>query len=442
MLFVGNQRGGATDLAQHLMKDDNERVEIHEVRGFASKDLASAFRESYAISRATKCKQHLFSLSVNAPPIEDALDDDFIDAINRAERCLGLDGQPRAIVFHEKEGRDGQLRRHAHAVWSRIDAEEMKAKQMSFSKTKLMELSRELYLEKDWRMPPGMLHKPDRDPRKFTLEQWQQAKRAKKDPEKIIGIFQDCWSVSDSAASFGHALQEHGYILAQGRRGFVGVDHNGEVYAVSKWTKKRAKDVREKLGDHKSLQSVDQAHAQAAQIVTARLQELQAEQAREEAARQEHLRAERERQEAEARAQRQRQLEEQRQRRQAEALERAERLRKGLLGFLDRLTGRRKETLLKNQEDMALAFQRDKAQREERHRQETSAREIAHQKQLSLKAQYERVQVELSQDIKTLAPSQDTEKERHIQAVQTRLARNRQRNRSQNRSRDGPSLER
>lgn len=32
------------------------------------------------------------------------------------ERKLGLEGQPRAIVFHEKEGR-----RHAQAIWSRID---------------------------------------------------------------------------------------------------------------------------------------------------------------------------------------------------------------------------------------------------------------------------------------------------------------------------------
>jgi hypothetical protein len=40
----------------------------------------------------------------------------FEAAIDMAEQRLGLDGHPRAIVFHEKEGR-----RHAHAVWSRID---------------------------------------------------------------------------------------------------------------------------------------------------------------------------------------------------------------------------------------------------------------------------------------------------------------------------------
>jgi hypothetical protein len=69
MILVGNQRGGARDLARHLMKDENERVVLHDLRGFASNDLLGAFQESHAISRGTKCKQHLFSLALN-PPME------------------------------------------------------------------------------------------------------------------------------------------------------------------------------------------------------------------------------------------------------------------------------------------------------------------------------------------------------------------------------------
>ena len=64
MILVGNQRGNAKNLALHLLKQDNERVEVHDMRGFCSDNLASAFNESYAMSRATKCKQHLFSLSL------------------------------------------------------------------------------------------------------------------------------------------------------------------------------------------------------------------------------------------------------------------------------------------------------------------------------------------------------------------------------------------
>ena len=39
MILVGNQRGGAKDLALHLLKQENEHVEVHEVRGFASQNL-------------------------------------------------------------------------------------------------------------------------------------------------------------------------------------------------------------------------------------------------------------------------------------------------------------------------------------------------------------------------------------------------------------------
>ena len=60
MILNGNQRGGAKDLALHLMKDDNELVELHELRGFRSQDVMGAFNELYAISRGTRCKQFMY----------------------------------------------------------------------------------------------------------------------------------------------------------------------------------------------------------------------------------------------------------------------------------------------------------------------------------------------------------------------------------------------
>jgi hypothetical protein len=114
MILVGNSRGGARNLAQHLLKEENEHVEVHELRGFASDDLPGALSEAYAVSsRGTRCQKFLFSLSLNPPPSARVETGTFEDAINRAEVKLGLEGHPRAIVFHEKEGR-----RHCHAVWT------------------------------------------------------------------------------------------------------------------------------------------------------------------------------------------------------------------------------------------------------------------------------------------------------------------------------------
>ena len=85
MILVGNQRGGARDLARHLMKEENERVDVHELRGFIASDLDGAFQESYAISRGTRCKHFLFSLSLNPPRDANVSDEQFVRAVEQAE---------------------------------------------------------------------------------------------------------------------------------------------------------------------------------------------------------------------------------------------------------------------------------------------------------------------------------------------------------------------
>ncbi|MEL6365992.1 MAG: hypothetical protein AAFR11_14245 [Pseudomonadota bacterium] len=70
MILVGNARGGAKDLVLHLMKDENDHVEVHELRGFASDTLMGALNEAYAMSRGTRCRKFLYSLSLNPPETE------------------------------------------------------------------------------------------------------------------------------------------------------------------------------------------------------------------------------------------------------------------------------------------------------------------------------------------------------------------------------------
>lgn len=66
----GSQRAGATQLAIHLLKDENEHVEIHEISGFVSDNPMGALKEAQAISKGTKCHQFLFSLSLSPPDKE------------------------------------------------------------------------------------------------------------------------------------------------------------------------------------------------------------------------------------------------------------------------------------------------------------------------------------------------------------------------------------
>ena len=359
MILVGNQRGGASNLARHLLSPENEHVRLHEISGFASDDLHGAFNEAHAISRGTRCQQFLYSLSLNPPSGKAVTDKEFERAVSKAEEKLGLTGQPRAIVFHEKEGR-----RHCHAVWSRINAAEMKAIQLSYSKSKLQEVSRELYREHGWRMPRGFVDKAERDPRNFTLAEWQQAKRIGRNARDLKADLQDAWAISDSRAGFEAALQERGFKLARGdRRGFVAVPFDGEVLSLSRYVGVKKKEMEARLGSPKALPSVDETKAVIAKeltsVVRSYLQQADEDHRR---AMKPHLvrKAEMTNRHRDERAKLETLHAE---RSQEEALQRSARLRTGLFGVWDRVTGKRKQVMRENELESTASRQRDTQER-------------------------------------------------------------------------------
>lgn len=360
MILQGSQRGGAKNLAQHLLKHENEHIDIHELRGFVSDDLVSALNEIHAISKGTKAKQPLFSLSLNPPPEENVTIGVFEDAISRVEDKLGLSGQPRAIVFHEKEGR-----RHAHAVWSRIDADRMKAIRLPFTRYKLRDISRELYLEHGWKMPRGFANSKERDPRNFSMAEWQQAKRAGNDVQEIKAALQDSWAISDTQSTFQQALRERGYTLARGdRRGFVALDHRCEVYAIPKWLGLKAKDVRSRLTDRDALPSVDEARTETAKAMTGRIVQLRKQHEQAVRARHANLELKRRQLRRVQVAERQSLRQAQERRWQQGVKERQARYNKGFRGLIDRFTGQRRRTKMQNERETHLALERDRQEKD------------------------------------------------------------------------------
>ena len=112
MILKGSQRSGAKALADHLMNDrDNDHVSCLELRDFSTDQLHGALKEMHAISKATQCKQFMFSLSLNPPQDHIATEQDFLEAADRAEQATGAERiSPRAIVVHEKENRQPRPR--------------------------------------------------------------------------------------------------------------------------------------------------------------------------------------------------------------------------------------------------------------------------------------------------------------------------------------------
>ena len=396
MILKGSQRGHGAELAVHLMKlDDNEHVLLHELRGFAGETLHEAFKEAELISRETRCRQYLFSLSLNPPEDARVTVAEFEDTISRVEERLGLTGQPRAVVFHEKDGR-----LHAHAAWSRIDADTMTAIPMSFFKTKLTALSRDLYLERGWTLPKGLETPSMRDPTNFSLAEWQQAKRQGIDPRWLKSTLQECWQRSDNQASFERSLGERGFFLARGdKRGFVVLDHQGEVWSLPKMLDLKTKDVRERLGTGGALKSVDQVKAMIAERMTPAIKR-HVEESRAQFRRRSALLGEKkaemtlEHRKARADLQGQQAIEW-----EAETRQRAARLPRGLRGLWHRITGQYQEVRRANEEEAKATLLRHADAREKLIDAQRAERAVLQAEFKSLRRDQARQLLELRGDI-------------------------------------------
>lgn len=263
MIPKGSQRGGGQQLATHLLNEfDNDRVELVHVRGAVSRDLHGAFAEWRAISRATQCRKYLYSLSLNPDPRQGPLTrEQYIDFINRTENRIGLAGQPRAVVFHVKHGRE-----HCHVVWSRVDERTLKALQISHDHQNLRTIAREFARDHGLQLPTSMVRNrgaarfADRLKRESLREQQQQERSGITKQERMAALA-TAWKESRDGPTLVAALERSGYLLARGdRRAYVVVDRAGEIHALARQLADvRTKQVKARLADY-PLEKLPDAH--------------------------------------------------------------------------------------------------------------------------------------------------------------------------------------
>lgn len=353
MIIKASQRSGARNLAAHLLNArDNELVELHELRGLVSEsDLTAALVEMDAQAAGTRARKPLFSVSFNPPEKAEAGTRDFEEAFAKVEKQFGLENQPRAVIFHEKEGR-----RHAHVIWSLIDTERGKALEVKFYKNRLMEIARDLYLEHGWKLPDGLRDKRDktkdftRGEGDFNLSDVQRMERAGLSPEAFKKMVRETYERSDSRKAFEAAIAEKGLYLAKGDRGFCIVDAAGGVYALPRQTGQKKKDIEKRFGDPEDLPSVEQVQGvierrHMAERFRQNLHELKIQQAKQREALKERYKE----LIAQQRAQRETMQRRQWRRTVEEERARADRLRGGVTRFFDRIT-KLKDRLLGRQD--------------------------------------------------------------------------------------------
>ena len=361
MLIKASQRRHGGELARHLLNtNDNDHVTVHRIEQMSADTLTEALQEIEAIAAGTRCKQPLFHCSFNPPANENATTQDFEDAAQNTAKRLGLQDQPYAMVFHEKHGR-----RHAHVVWSRIDAQHMRAINLPFFKNRLTDLTKEIYLEKGWKLPHGLIDKSLKNPLNFTLAEWQQAKRNKTDPRLIKQVLQRHWEASPNQQAFEQRIQKNGFMLAKGdKRGYVVVDWKGEVYSLSRQLGLKAKELKSHLNPPETLPSVDEAKASFDQQKVKRLHQFLASVDKRHAPKLKAL--SQQCQSMQARHAQARKLlnEKQKKRELAEQTTRQNRFNQGLRGFWDKIIGRKNRIEDRNKFEAYQASRRDQKERD------------------------------------------------------------------------------
>jgi hypothetical protein len=230
MIAKGNVHNNGVYLARYLAvsSQGTERAEVGELRGFATNNLFEAMALIQLQSQGTHCQKPIFHVQVRLPERENLTRAQWFEAANRIEHRLGFDGQPRAVVFHQKEGGE-----HMHIAWSRI-GEDMRAIDPGLFKLKLKEICRELEREMGLQRVKNERDASERT-RPANRGEYEEARRLKTDLRAIRESIRDGVEESHSAAEFAAALEEKGLVLARGdRRAFVIVDGKGGMHALSK----------------------------------------------------------------------------------------------------------------------------------------------------------------------------------------------------------------
>ena len=203
----------AAYLADYLQDAKNENVTILEIRGSQFNDLHRSLESWEAERHRGKTKKALSHAQMRTPHGETLTREQQIEAVNILERHLGMQGQPRAVVIHQKDGHE-----HIHVTWSRIDRKTGKAIRDSFTYRKHCEAAREIEERFGlYKVPTPKFKNQDKTKsRKERREEsksapnthdYQKAKVSGFDPRERKRIVTECWKGSDTGKSLRAALR-------------------------------------------------------------------------------------------------------------------------------------------------------------------------------------------------------------------------------------------
>ena len=277
MIIKGGSRAAPNQLGRHLARTDtNECVRVLELQSARTSPQA-AFEDWQTVAEGTRGRKGLYHANIDPDPKYPMTEEQFMRAADVLEEQLGLTGQPRCVVLHEKGGRT-----HIHVVWQRTDIDTMTLVSDSNNYLAHERASQQLEREFDHEHVPGKHAKrdrgvqPDMPSAEVSHDEWQQHERGglyhRERKQQVTALFE----ASDGGPAFKAALEDAGYVLVRGdKRGFVLLDGDGKAHSLSRQLPGvKAAELRAFMGavDPASLPGVAEAREQIRADLRARTQ--------------------------------------------------------------------------------------------------------------------------------------------------------------------------
>jgi len=264
-MIVGGTSSTGRGLGDYLTEAKNERAEVWELQS-GRRDLSKAVDDWKAHAHGTNTEKPLYHAWIRPSDTDRELSrEEWRKAVELFERELGLEGQPRAVVYHHGEGQGEQG--HIHLVYSRIKDGKALSDSWNYIRHEKAraEIERALNLEHVY--SPHLDRNEPRRAQSFGHSEKEQGKRLNIDPKAIKAEVSAIYQSADSGRAFVAALDAAGYTLAQGdKRGLVILDQAGGVHSLSRMAGAKVAALRDRLADYplEGLPTVEQAREQAA----------------------------------------------------------------------------------------------------------------------------------------------------------------------------------
>ena len=262
MILKGRARADGGKLAAYLLSTKNEEVRVLDLRGTIAEErstqgLHQSLNEMNELGKMTRAKSSLFHLAINPSDRDRMTAQGWQTTIEKAEKALGLQGQPRAVVSHRYEGKE-----HLHVVWSRVDVEQRKCVELPFSHLKLCQAAREIEIDLGLQQTPQRARGAHRLKQHVKDIQSQQEARSQTPREQLNAAVSKAWHEAGSDVEFKAQIEAAGYQLARGRRGVVVMDSTLETYSIARCVEGvKVKDVRARLDGLQGLPTVEELRA-------------------------------------------------------------------------------------------------------------------------------------------------------------------------------------